>query len=147
MKRGITRDYTPFLSNITRGDAPITRDCPPSLLILQGRSLTLGAVVLLVGAVPALPVVREGLVRAAGAEQQHVHARAALDRLGVAALRLVRAVGAPAAARAALAVRVARAGGHLEVAALTALEGAVALAADAVLRRGADYTGLHALSF
>ena len=40
MKRGITRDYTPFPSNITRDDPPITSDCPPSLLMLQGRSLT-----------------------------------------------------------------------------------------------------------
>ena len=63
-KRGITRDYPPFPSNITREDPPITRDCPPfpsnitredppiykgfpfpSLLILQGRTLArLGAV-------------------------------------------------------------------------------------------------------
>ena len=56
-KRGITRDYTPFLlmsqgmalglqgiaplpSNITRDGPPMTRDCPPSLLTLQGSSLT-----------------------------------------------------------------------------------------------------------
>ena len=36
------RDYKglhAFPSNITRDDPPITRDCPPSLLMLQGRSL------------------------------------------------------------------------------------------------------------
>ena len=36
------RDYTglhaPFPSNITRDDPPITRDCPPSLLTLQGSA-------------------------------------------------------------------------------------------------------------
>ena len=31
-----------FPSNITRDDPPITRDCPPSLLTLQGGSLTCG---------------------------------------------------------------------------------------------------------
>ena len=38
------RDYKglhAFPSNITRHDPPIKRDCPPSLLILQGRPLTL----------------------------------------------------------------------------------------------------------
>ena len=37
------RDYKglhAFPSNITRDDPPITRDCPPPLLILQGRSRT-----------------------------------------------------------------------------------------------------------
>ena len=36
----ITRDLHAFPSNITRDEPPITRDYPPSLLILQGRSLT-----------------------------------------------------------------------------------------------------------
>ena len=41
------RDYKglhAFPSNITRDDPPITRDFPPSLLILQGSSLTAGVV-------------------------------------------------------------------------------------------------------
>ena len=41
------RDYKgfhTFPSNITRHDPPITRDFPPSLLILQGRSLTVQGV-------------------------------------------------------------------------------------------------------
>ena len=45
-KRGITRDYTPFPSNITRDDPPITRDCTPFLLILQGMTLQLQGIVL-----------------------------------------------------------------------------------------------------
>ena len=39
-KRGITRDYTPFLLILQGMALQFTRDCPPSLLILQGRSLT-----------------------------------------------------------------------------------------------------------
>ena len=44
-KRGITRDLLhAFPSNITRDDALIARDCRPSLLMLQGRSLTVALV-------------------------------------------------------------------------------------------------------
>ena len=43
MKRGITRDYTTRLSlRILQGVAlQLQGDCPPSLLMLQGRSLTI----------------------------------------------------------------------------------------------------------